>query len=474
MTRRGYPFFLFHFREGTMKKRLLAGLAAISALFIIAGSAAAQEVSPSRAGAISVSPHLGWFWAEGSEPYDPHSLNLGIGIGYSLNEVLGFEFSYDNMEPDLKGRHGRGDKDEDINMFRFDGLYHWRQGKQLQPYVGLGLGFGDYEHQEVRFLVDAGGGVEYFLMNQLALRADSRYIYTVNHSVSNLLTTFGVTYYIGGNAGAKQAAEAAPAPLPPAPEAAAPPEEAPAPEAKGETCIELKVNFDFDKADIKPEFDSELKRVADFMQANPDSHATIEAYADAVGTTEYNLKLTDRRAQAVKDYLVKNYNISADRLDIQGMGKSNPIASNLTDAGRAQNRRAVRVFCSNGKEMTPPKPKEVCIGMKVMFDTGSAEIKPEYEPEIKRVADYMKEHPDMNGTVEGYTDNTGPDKLNKKLSEDRALAVKDKLVKDYGISADRLKTEGFGESRPINDNSTPEGRAENRYAVEMICTPAGE
>ena len=453
-----------------MKKRLLAVLAAISAIFIIAGSAAAQEVNPSRAGAISVSPHLGWFWAEGSEPYDPHSLALGIGIGYSFNEALGVELTYDNMEPDLKGRHGRGDKDEDINIGKIDGLYHFRAGQQLQPYVGVGLGFGDYEHQEVRFLVDAGGGVEYFVMNNLAVRADSRYIYTVNHSVSNLLTTFGVTYYIGGGGRGAGQAEAAPAP-------AAPPEEAaaPAPEqAKGETCIQLKVNFDFDKAEIKPDFENELKRVADFMQANPDAHATIEAYADAVGSEEYNLKLTDRRAQAVKDYLVKNYNISADRLNIQGRGKSHPIASNLTEEGRAQNRRAVRVFCSNGKEMAPPKPNQVCIGLKVMFDSGSAEIKSQFEPELKRVADYMKEHPEMNGTIEGYADSTGPDQLNMELSEHRAQAVKDKLVSEYGISADRLKTEGYGNSRPIADNSTPEGRAQNRYAAEIICTPAGE
>ncbi len=80
----------------------------------------------------------------------------------------------------------------------------------------------------------------------------------------------------------------------------------------------------------------------------------------------------------------------------------------------------------------------------------------------------------MNGTIEGYADSTGPDQLNMKLSEQRAQAVKDKLVKDYGISGDRLKTEGYGKSRPIADNSTPEGRAQNRYAVEMICTPAGK
>ena len=401
---------------------------------------------------------------------------MGIGIGYSFNEVLGIEFTYDNMEPDLKGIRGNRDKDEDINIGKIDGLYHWRAGKKFQPYVGLGVGFGDYEHQEVRFLVDAGGGLEYFVMNNLSVRADSRYIYTFNHSVSNMLTTFGVTYYIGGGGrGAGKTAEAAPAPPAPAPVEAAPPVEAAAPApapAKAETCIQLKVNFDFDKADIKPEFDSEMKRVADFLQANPESHATIEAYADAVGTTEYNLNLTDRRAQAVKDYLVKNYNIAADRLDIEGRGKSNPIATNLTEEGRAMNRRAVRVFCSNGKEMSPPAPKQVCVGLKVMFDSGSAEFKSEYEPEVKRVADYMKDHPEMDGTIEGYADSTGPDQVNMKLSEQRAQAVKDKLVKDYGISGDRLKTEGYGKSRPIADNSTPEGRAQNRYAVEMICTPA--
>ncbi|MHB8173500.1 MAG: OmpA family protein [Nitrospirota bacterium] len=448
-----------------MRKKFLVGLAAISATFIIAHGAAAE---PARTGAVSLSPHLGWFWAEGSEPYDAHSLDWGVGVGYSFNEVLGLEFTFDKMDPDRKRGDG-GDGDEDIHMFKLDGLYHWRPGKKLEPYVGAGLGFADYEHQDTRFLVDGGGGLEYFIMDNLSLRADSRYIFTFNHSVSNLLTTFGVTYYFGGPTHARKTAAIAP------PAYAAPRKEAVAKaptQVKGVTCFNLKVHFAFNKADIKPEYDSELKRVADFLQANPDAHATVQAYADAVGSKEYNLKLTDRRAQAVKNYLVKHFNISADRLETEGMGKSNPIATNLTNTGRAENRRAVRVFCSNGKEMAETKPKKVCVGLKVMFDSGSAKFKSEYEPEVKRVAEYMKEHPEMNGTIEGYADNTGPDRFNKKLSLNRAEAVKDRLVKDYGISSDRLKTEGFGESRPIANNSTPEGRAQNRYAVEIICTPA--
>ncbi len=445
-----------------MRKMLLAALAAVSATFIIAHGAAAQ---PARTGAISVSPHLGWFWTEGSEPYDAHSLDWGVGLGYSFNEVLGFEFTFDKMDPDKKVRGG-GDNDTDIHMFKFDGLYHWRAGKKLEPYVGAGLGFADYEGSETRFLVDGGGGLEYFIMDNLSARVDSRYIFTFNHSTSNLLTTFGVTYYFGGPTSHAMKAETAP-PAPAHREAVITPKP-----VKGVTCFNLKVHFAFDKANIEPKYGKELKRVADFMHANPDAHATIEAYADAVGSEEYNLKLTDRRAQSVKDYLVKHFNISADRLDTEGMGKSKPIATNLTDTGRALNRRAVRVFCSNGKEMAEPKLKQTCVGLKVMFDSGSAKFKSEYEPEIRRVADYMREHPDINGTIEGYTDNTGPGRFNKALSLKRAQAVKNRLVKGYGISAGRLKTVGLGESRPIHTNATAQGRAKNRYAVEILCTPA--
>ncbi len=455
-----------------MRKTLLANLAAIAATFIFAHCAAAQ---PARTGAVSVFPHLGWFWTEGSEPYDAHSLDWGVGVGYSFSETIGIEFSFDKMDPDSKNGVG-GDGDTDIHMFRFDGLYHWRPGKKFEPYVGTGLGFAGYEGSETRFLVDGGGGIEYFIMDNLSLRADSRYIFTFNHTTSNLLTTFGATYYFGGPATRalkaaaathKAAAVAAPAPTAPVKTAAMAPRE-----IKGVTCFNLKVHFAFNKANIKPKYHGELKRVADFMRANPDTRATIQAYADAVGSKEYNLKLTRRRAQAVKDYLVKHFHIGADRLDTEGMGKSNPVATNLTNAGRAQNRRAVRVFCSNGKELAEPKLRQNCVGLKVMFGQGSSKFQSEYEPELKKVADYMKEHPEISGTIEGYTDNTGPARFNKTLSLKRALAVKNRLVKGYGISADRLKTVGFGESRPIHTNATAKGRAGNRYAVEILCTPA--
>ena len=78
----------------------------------------------------------------------------------------------------------------------------------------------------------------------------------------------------------------------------------------------------------------------------------------------------------------------------------------------------------------------------------------------------MTTHPDLNFSVEGHTDSDGSDESNLVLSEKRAMAVKDALV-GKGIDEKRLSTVGHGESKPLNDNSTPENRAKNRR-VEFI------
>ena len=83
----------------------------------------------------------------------------------------------------------------------------------------------------------------------------------------------------------------------------------------------------------------------------------------------------------------------------------------------------------------------------------------------------MKVHDDITLELEGHTDSRGPDEYNQTLSEDRAAAVKAKIVEDYGIAANRITTSGYGETRPIADNNTDEGRARNRRVVgEMTYT----
>jgi outer membrane protein OmpA-like peptidoglycan-associated protein len=108
--------------------------------------------------------------------------------------------------------------------------------------------------------------------------------------------------------------------------------------------INLDVLFDFDKSDIKAKYHNELKRAADYMIAYPWEKATLEGHTDSRGTDAYNQKLSQRRVDAVKKYLVEKFGISADRLTAVGYGKSRPIATNDTDEGRQLNRRVQAVM----------------------------------------------------------------------------------------------------------------------------------
>ena len=100
----------------------------------------------------------------------------------------------------------------------------------------------------------------------------------------------------------------------------------------------------------------------------------------------------------------------------------------------------------------------------IVFDVGKATLKPESIPEITRIVALMVDNPSLKYEVQGHTDNTGSASSNMKLSQKRAQAVVDKLV-SLGISADRLTAVGKGQEEPIADNSTEEGRAQNRRVV---------
>jgi outer membrane protein OmpA-like peptidoglycan-associated protein len=105
---------------------------------------------------------------------------------------------------------------------------------------------------------------------------------------------------------------------------------------------------------------------------------------------------------------------------------------------------------------------EIKISEQVQFATASARILPESDELLRAVADILTRHPEIElVSVEGHTDGDGSPRVNEKLSRDRALSVVMRLV-DNGITARRLTARGFGSQNPIDDNSTPEGRRNNR------------
>jgi len=129
--------------------------------------------------------------------------------------------------------------------------------------------------------------------------------------------------------------EPAPVVAPPPP----PPPPAPKPVIIEKGRQTLNVEFDFDKSTIKKGYDKDINDLAKVMKDYPDLNVVIEGHTDNVGTAAYNKKLSQRRAEAVKQYMVEQDGINANRITAEGFAFDRPIASNDTDEGRQQNRR---------------------------------------------------------------------------------------------------------------------------------------
>jgi OmpA-OmpF porin, OOP family len=99
------------------------------------------------------------------------------------------------------------------------------------------------------------------------------------------------------------------------------------------------IYFDTDSAQLKPESAAVLKQVAAGLEKNPNLKLEIDGYTDSVGEANHNLELSKRRAEAVRSVLVSQFGVDASRLTSNGLGAANPIGSNDTPDGRAQNRR---------------------------------------------------------------------------------------------------------------------------------------
>jgi OOP family OmpA-OmpF porin len=102
----------------------------------------------------------------------------------------------------------------------------------------------------------------------------------------------------------------------------------------------------------------------------------------------------------------------------------------------------------------------------IHFDTGKAAILPDSEPILAQIQALLEQRPDLKLRVEGHTDNVGSRAANQKLSEQRATAVVSWLVA-HGVDRSRLAAQGFADTKPVGDNASEEGRAQNRR-VELV------
>ena len=115
-----------------------------------------------------------------------------------------------------------------------------------------------------------------------------------------------------------------------------------------------------------------------------------------------------------------------------------------------------------------PVTQVASIKLKVNFAFDSDVVEERYFSDLGELAAFLKRFEDLYVDIEGHTDSTGPEDYNQQLSQRRAQAVVDLLVNQYGIPAQRLEAKGFGESQPVADNATKEGRAANRRVMATL------
>lgn len=108
--------------------------------------------------------------------------------------------------------------------------------------------------------------------------------------------------------------------------------------------ISMQINFKSGSADVLAEHYSEIGKAGEFMRQYPDSAVIIEGHSDSQGAAAFNKRLSQKRADSVREYLIKMYNVDESRIVAKGFGEASPIADNASREGRAKNRRVVAII----------------------------------------------------------------------------------------------------------------------------------
>jgi len=257
---------------------------------------------------------------------------FGGSIGYYLTDDVELRLGYDEVH-NARGEDGRNIKGSNTAL---DALYHFNNaGDALRPYVSAGfsdqsIGQSGRNGRNGSTFANIGGGAKYYITDNFYARAGVEAQYNIDQGDTEWAPSVGIGMNFGG--GSK-----------PAPVAVAAVEPTPEPVAAEEPMelvrVELDVKFDFDKASVKEESYGDIKNLADFMKQYPQTTTVVEGHTDSKGSDAYNQKLSENRANAVRDVLVNQYGVDANRVNAAGYGEARPVADNATDSGRAVNRR---------------------------------------------------------------------------------------------------------------------------------------
>jgi OOP family OmpA-OmpF porin len=349
-----------------MRKQLTVALAMLGAMH---AAQAADET-----GKMYITPQVGYLWADKDRNVDD-DVYYGMGFGVHLSPEWSLELNFGggNYDFDVGGRELQ------IRAVGLNALRVFNRAGAVAPFIGAGVGFisddsdpGDRERSPfaevgVGLLVDVAKNASDSFVWQLRPEVKARwdFIDTDEHkSFLDYYAGLGLQFAFGEPRRAPAPPPASePPPPPPAPEPVPPPpadsdgdgvldpqDQCPGtsrgvavdavgcPRKVQDTVTLSGVNFEFNSATLTRDSYAPLDAVAEDLKKYPRLKVELQGHTDSVGSDAYNLKLSQRRADAVRDYLVSR-GVSPSQLVARGYGETRPKASNDTAEGRAKNRR---------------------------------------------------------------------------------------------------------------------------------------
>ena len=291
-----------------------------------------------KAGSFEVSPFAGYNFFESRQNLEDRPI-FGGRFGYNFTKNFGIEAAgefigssvNDNAETfDQEGKFTSSIDNVDITFYHLDLLYHFIPEGNFNPFITAGYGRANYSPEIINTrdmdIISFGLGAKYWLRDNIALRFDLRDNMVFDETIHNIQATLGIVFAFGGKA------KTAPAPVAtyePQPEAKV---EVPvvilASEPKAEEPVVIlafeDVHFDYDKSTLTNEAQTILKKSLLLLKNNPEVKIRIEGYTSASGTDEYNQKLSERRANAVYDYLTTEGLVPPQKLNTIGYGEMRP------------------------------------------------------------------------------------------------------------------------------------------------------
>ncbi len=272
-----------------------------------------------------------------------------IAVGAALTEKWGLELAYDYSEPAIDGSFTK----LEIEHIGVDALYYFAQGERGKFFGLIGAGVADFEVDDGQYAEIGVGYLRPFTRSGFAFRLDARHRRTEgdDSEFNDTILNAGLHIPLGSHEEPEVVAAPPPPPPPPAPEPLPPP----AVDLEPQAPIVLRgVQFDFDSAQLRPESTGVLDEAAKVLGEQAAANVLIMGHTCNIGTDEYNLDLSKRRAKSVLDYL-SGHGVGAERMSSQGFGETKPIADNSTKPGREENRR-VELQVRDAGTCYPPAP----------------------------------------------------------------------------------------------------------------------